>query len=48
MFTTQELCVIYAQAITEIKEGEVILPVVDKNKRAREEPYGIQDFAKAL
>ena len=48
MFTTQELCVIYAQAITEIKEAEVVLPVVDKSKRVRDEPYGLQDFAKAL
>ena len=48
LFTTQELCVIFAQAITEIKEGEVILPVVDANKKAREEPYGVLDFAKAL
>ena len=48
MFTTQELCVIFAQAITEIKEGEVILPVVDKNKRARMDTFGVQDFAKAL
>lgn len=48
LFTTQELCVIFAQAITEIKEGEIILPVVDANKKAREEPYGIMDFTKAL
>lgn len=48
MFTTQELCVVFAQTITEIKEGEVIFPVVDKNKKAREVPYGLQDFAKAL
>mmetsp|Transcript_11510 Transcript_11510/g.15531 ORF Transcript_11510/g.15531 Transcript_11510/m.15531 type:complete len:136 (+) Transcript_11510:494-901(+) len=48
LFTTEELCVTFAQAITEIKEGEIILPVVDKNKKVKEDPYGILDFAKAL
>ena len=48
LFTPIELCTTFSQTITEMKADEVELPVVDANKRVKEEPYGLTDYVKAL
>ena len=48
LFTAEELCTIFAQTIVEIKSEEVEMPMMDKNTKVKEEPYGLVDFAKAL
>ena len=53
-FDATELCTIFSETITEIKDAEVDIgqPIVNPDsveaKSVRPEPFGVQDYAKAL
>ena len=55
LFDAKELCIVFAQAITEVKEGEVdvgsplvVTPHTVEQTNIKPTPYGVQDFAKVL